>query len=468
MMTNEMPEIKVPNIPDRTYRITDFGAVADGITLNTEAINRAIEQCAAQGGGKVVIPAGTWLTGPIHLKNNIELHAESGALVVFSKDPRHYPLIETMWEGNQAIRSTSPINGVNLENIAITGEGIFDGNGDAWRPVKRFKMTDKQWNALLQSGGAVEQTKETEIWWPNEGALQGGKAVAALQKSEATQISDYEPYRTYLRPVMLNLRHSKIIRLEGATFQNSPAWNLHLYDCEHITMRRVAVRNPWYAQNGDGLDLESSRYAIVEDCTFDVGDDAICMKSGKNEEGRRFGKPVECVIVRNCTVFHGHGGFVVGSEMSGGARNIVVENCSFIGTDVGLRFKSTRGRGGVVENIVIRGIQMKDIAGPAISFNLFYGLSQEQAQPVPVSEETPEFRNIMVENVSCAGAKQAIEIKGLPELPVNRIFMDGVTIEADRGVTVWNAKDIVFKNTKIVAKEGETWNVSESENIQLP
>ncbi|CAG7619141.1 glycoside hydrolase family 28 protein [Paenibacillus allorhizosphaerae] len=459
----QMPEVRLPRIPKAEFHITDYGAVGDGITINTAAFACAIDACAAAGGGKVVIPPGIWLTGPIGLKSYVELHAERGALVTFSPNAEDYPLIVSRWEGNQAVRSTPPLHGTGLEHVAITGEGIFDGNGDAWRPVKRFKMTEIQWNALLRSGGAVDQ--ETGIWWPNEGAMQGAKAVAELTASGNHNPDDYVPYRSYLRPVLLSLRGCKHILLDSPTFQNSPGWNLHLFDSEHITIRRVTVRNPWYSQNGDGLDLESCRHALVEDSAFDVGDDAICMKSGKNKEGRLLGKPVEYVTVRRCTVFHGHGGFVIGSEMSGGARYMDISDCEFVGTDCGLRFKSTRGRGGVVEHIRIRNIRMKDIGGAAISFNMFYEQKQRDTSEVPVSEETPVFRGMDIEDVHCVGAGTAIELKGLPEMPIRHLSFHNVLIQADHGVECKNAADIVFERVTVLPKSGTVWDITDSRNV---
>lgn len=460
-----MPEVKLPEIPERRFVITEYGAVGDGVTMNTDAIAAAIEACASAGGGKVIIPAGLWLTGPIRLKSRINLHAEKGALVVFSKNPEDYPLMRSHWEGRESVRATPPILGKGLEHVAITGEGVFDGSGDAWRPVKDWKMTEGQWKALVSSGGVVDP--ETNIWWPDEGAMKGASAVAALDANPAAKLDDYAPYRTFLRPVLVSLRECRYVLLEGPTFQNSPGWNLHPWACEHVTVRRVSVRNPWYSQNGDGLDLESCRYALIEDCVFDVGDDAICMKSGKDEEGRRFGKPVEYVTVRGCTVYHGHGGFVIGSEMSGGARNIIVEDCSFIGTDVGLRFKSMRGRGGVVENIVIRGIRMKDIAGAAISFNMYYGLEEEDSAPVPVTEETPSFRGIRMEDIYCIGAKQAVELKGLPEMPIRDIECRRMAIAADSGVQCTYGSDIRFSDVAIAPKAGASWTVQHSSGVVL-
>ncbi|XEC93568.1 glycoside hydrolase family 28 protein [Paenibacillus tarimensis] len=459
-----IPDILEPDIPDYSCSITSFGAVGDGMTVNTEAIRQAVDACVKAGGGTVVIPAGMWLTGPIRLESRIRLHTERGAVILFSSRKEDYPLIETQWEGNRAVRCMPPIYGERLRHVAVTGEGLFDGNGDAWRPVKRFKMTAKRWAELIRSGGAVDEAGE--IWWPEEAALQGASAVRELDRRGAPA-GEYEPYKRFLRPVLLGLYECSHVLLSGPTFQNSPAWNLHLWGCEHVTLRSAHIRNPWYAQNGDGLDLESCRYALVEDCTFDVGDDAICMKSGKNEQGRMLGKPVQDVIIRGCTVYHGHGGFVVGSEMSGGARNMLVEDCVFIGTDIGLRFKSTRGRGGVVENIVIRNIRMKEIEGAAISFNLYYGISGEdgELEAVPVTEETPEFRNIAIEDTVCIGAQRAVELIGLPERPLHHMEFKNVKLSSEQGVFCRYAEDIVFEDLEIRVETGPKWMISHCDRI---
>ena len=213
---------------------------------------------------------------------------------------------------------------------------------NCWRPVKRFKMTDKQWRELTASGGVVDS--DGEIWWPNVEAMEGAEKLRQLMVKKAP-LTEYDAVRVYLRPRLMNLINCRVVLIDGPTFQNSPMWNLHPILCEDITLRNITVRNPWYSQNGDGLDLESCRNAVVENSVFDVGDDAICLKSGKDEIGRKIGVPTENVVIRDCRVYHGHGGFVIGSEMSGGVRNIWVTGCQFIGTDVGLRFKKHSGTG---------------------------------------------------------------------------------------------------------------------------
>ena len=353
----DMPKVEQPAFPDYTVNIIDFGAKGDGIVLNTKAINDAIKAVNAKGGGKVVIPGGLWLTGPIELLSNVNLYTEMNALILFTDDFEAYPIIETSFEGLNTRRCQSPISAWNAENIAITGNGVFDGSGDSWRPVKKGKLTSSQWNSLVNSGGVVDEAGS--IWYPTAGALKGAMATKDFNNPEGIETDEeWNEIRPWLRPVLLNIVKSKRVLLEGVTFKNSPSWCLHPLSCEHITIHNVKVFNPWYSQNGDALDLESCKNALIINNIFDAGDDAICIKSGKDEDGRKRGEPCQNVIVKNNTVLHGHGGFVVGSEMSGGVKNVYVTDCTFLGTDVGLRFKSTRGRGGVVEGIYIHNINI--------------------------------------------------------------------------------------------------------------
>ncbi len=463
----EMPVVTEPEFPDYSVSITDYGAIGDGQTLNSKAFADAITAVSEKGGGRVVIPRGIWLTGPIILKSNINIHAEAGALVIFSTNKELYPLIETTYEGLNTVRCLSPISGRELENIAFTGEGIFDGSGDAWRHVKRFKMTDSQWKKLVASGGVLNEKGNT--WYPSEGFKKG---------AESSNIEDYEVIKDFLRPVMVSLIKCKNILLDGPVFQNSPAWCIHSLMCENLTVRNVDVRNPWYSQNGDGIDIESCKNSVVYNCTFDVGDDAICIKSGKDKEGRDRGIPTENIIVKNCVVYHGHGGVTIGSEMSGGVKNMHVSDCTFIGTDVGLRFKSTRGRGGVVEKIYISNIDMINVPTNAISFNLYYGglsVSEMLAQngdnkelEIPAaSEETPQFKDISIRNVTCKGAFQAIYLQGLPEMNLENIYMENLTMEAENGLLCMDATGVTIKGLHLKTTNYPALTFHNAKNVSV-
>lgn len=467
------PVVQTVSFRSDTINIVNHGAKGDGHFFNTTAINKAIEQSSLQGGGVVLVPSGLWLTGPIILKSNVNLHLKRDAILFFTDDFDQYKLIAANWEGQPAWRNQSPISGTDLTNIAITGSGVIDGNGDAWRMVKKSKLTDSQWKNLVNSGGVVD--KSSQIWYPSEKSLAGSKDKKAGVMTAGTSSSDYEHIKDFLRPNLLVLTNCKKVLLEGVTIQNSPAWNLHPLLCEDLTLRRLLVRNPWYGQNGDGVDIESCKNVLIEDCTFDVGDDGICIKSGRDKSGRERGKPTENVLIRNNVVYHAHGGFVIGSEMSGGAKNIWVQDCSFIGTDIGLRFKTKRGRGGTVENIFIENINMIDIPGEAILFDMYYeavdpvpmaGEKREKvkAEKIPVTEETPQFKNFHIKNVFVNGAEKGIFFRGLPEMNIQDITIEKVTIQAKKGIDIIEASNIKLKDITIFSKE--TTPVVHIENAQ--
>lgn len=451
-----MFEVKLPVIKDQTFNIRDFGAVSGGLVSNTKAINDAIKHAYKNGGGHVVIPQGMWLSGPITLLSGIDLHLEKGALLLFDKNKEEYPLIVTDYEGVKHIRATSPINAKNAENISITGEGVIDGNGQLWRICKQFKFTQKEWDKLLKiSPDTIMHVNEGAIWFPTKSAYDGYMVGEPDLADEAEALRKAEPYYDFYRPVMVDLSGCDKVLIEGVTLENSPAWNVHPIFCTNVTIRDAYIRNADYAQNGDGLDVESCRYVEVANVKFDVGDDAICMKSGKNEEARKIQIPTEDVYIHDCTVLHGHGGFVVGSEMSRGVRNILIENCTFIGTDVGIRFKSAIGRGGIVEDITIRNINMINIPNEAIIFTMGYVLatfskSEEEVKEQFKKEDIPEFKNIYIENVTCLNAGIALKVQGLPELPVHHINLKNVHITAQKDMQIENANDINLKNVVIL------------------
>ncbi|WP_344851569.1 glycoside hydrolase family 28 protein [Pedobacter jeongneungensis] len=457
-----LPVIQQVKFKKDTTSIVSFGAKGDGIILNTQSINKTIASVSQKGGGVVLIPSGLWLTGPIELKSNVNLHLKRDAILQFTADFNQYKLVQGNWEGQPAWRNQSPISGVNLENIAITGSGIIDGNGGAWRMVKKDKLTETQWKNLVASGGIVKA--DGKMWYPSEKTVKGSNTKNAGVIEAGKTAADYDDIKDFLRPNLLVLTGCKKVLLEGVTFQNSPAWNLHPLLCEDLTLRNLQVKNPWFAQNGDGVDVESCKNVLIEGSTFDVGDDGICIKSGRDEAGRKRGVPTENVIVRNNIVYHAHGGFVIGSEMSGGAKNIWVYDCSFIGTDIGLRFKTTRGRGGVVENIYINNINMIDIPGEAILFDMYYAavdpvpLAGEKREAVktvtvPVTEATPQFRNFYIKDVVANGAEKAIFFRGLPEMNIKDVHLENVTIKAKKGIEIIEAAGIFLKNVNVITED---------------
>ncbi len=451
----EMSRIPAPSIPARSVCLVDFGGVGDGVTLNTDAFAKAIESLSAKGGGRLVVPAGIWRTGPIGLRSNIELHLDNDAIVVFDPDRDLYPVIDTNFEGLDVRRCTSPIHAEGAHDIAITGGGIFEGCGEYWRELKRAKVGDKLWKATIARGGVVAE--DGYAWYPDEGYYKARLSAGSLNLPDPSL--DENEIKTFLRPVLLSFRECENVLLEGVTFQNSPCWNLHPLWCKNVIIRNIAVRAPHWSTNGDGIDIDACENVILTGSTFDVGDDAICIKSGKNEDGRRHARKCRNLIISDCTVYHGHGGFVVGSEMSGGVENIKVSNCRFMGTDTGLRFKSTRGRGGVVKDIWCDHIYMKDIVTYAVIFNLYYqGVAATelkdgaQGDLQPVDETTPEFRDMHISDVICNGSRQAIYINGLPELPVSGISFSRCSFTSDKDAEVHYAKDVTFDDVTVNGK----------------
>ena len=445
----EMPRVELPSIPDREAVLTDFGGVGDGVALNTAAFADAIEDLSNRGGGRLIVPAGIWRTGPIELKSHIELSVDKDAVIVFDPDQDLYPIIDTNFEGLDVRRCVSPIHATGAHDIAITGGGIIDGSGEFWREVKRSKVSDDEWKKVLQRGGLVGN--DGKVWFPDEGYAAARATAGSLNYPDPSL--DEQWIKTFLRPVLVSLRECKRVLIQDCTFQNSPCWNLHPLWCKDLIVKDITVRNPHYSANGDGIDIDGCENVILTGSSFDVGDDAICIKSGKDADGRAHGKTCRNLIISDCTVYHGHGGFVVGSEMSGGVENIRVTGCRFIGTDVGLRFKSARGRGGVVKDIWCDHIYMKDIVTYGIVFNLYYmgvaatEMSKDGTDDIqPVDETTPEFRDFHFSDILCAGADQAVFVNGLPEMPVKNLAVSDSRFTAKKGVECHYSENVTFDN----------------------
>ena len=472
----EMPVLTRPVFPPNQVSLTDFGGVPDGVSLNTDAFSKAIQSLEQKGGGTLNITQGVWFTGPVVLKSNINLHLEKGSLILFSPDKELYPLVDIIFEGLDTYRCQSPVSGRNLINVAITGEGAIDGNGQYWRALKRQKVTEAEWKEFTSVGGVFDSP---DYWVPSEQFLRGQKISGMNVPVGLKSKEEFEAIHDFLRPVMISFYECKNVLLQGVVFQNSPAWNLHPLMCENVIIDNVQVRNPAYSQNGDGIDLESCKNSLIINSSFDCGDDGICIKSGKDADGRRRARPCENLIVDNCTVFKGHGGFVVGSEMSGGVRNLKVTNCTFLGTDVGLRFKSTRGRGGVVENIYIGNISMLNIVTEPILFDLFYGgKSAVEAQSggseqiadehIPeVDETTPSFKNIQIRNIHCTNARRAMYFNGLPEMNITNINIENATISATYGIEISESDGICFRNVHIIPEKSPALLLNNVKNFKL-
>ena len=371
--------VNIPTIPEKEFDLRAYGAIGDGRTSNTDAFRKAIE-AAAEEGGKVIVPNGIWLTGPIRLYSNVELHLQDNAVILFDKNPEEYPLVVTDFEGITRIRTKSPI----------------------------YKMTARQWKELLGKSPYVIESKEGGIWFPARNMFDTaitGEIHPGDYDTFEEALAAASPHYDFYRPVMVSLRHCRNILIEDVTLQDSPAWNVHPYFCEHLTVRGVRIINPAYAQNGDGIDVESCRYVHIHHSEFQTGDDGICLKSGKDREARKLLKPCEDVYIHDCKVGMSHGGFVIGSEMSRGVRNVLVKDCTFIDSDVGIRFKSAMGRGGVVEDIYLENILMIGIKKESLTMTMNYVLNTVSGDhPVVQStdpQDIPTFRNIELKNCIC-------------------------------------------------------------------
>lgn len=421
----EMPPVRAPSFADRVFDVRDFGAVGDGATGNTEAFRRAIEACHEQGGGLVRIPTGTWTTGPIHLRSNVNLHLAKDALVRFSTRSSDYlPVVFTRWEGTECYNYSPLIYARECENIAITGEGTLDGQGQAWW----------HWKKLQQ--GAAKQLYDAE----HEGIPVAERVFGTEQAA--------------LRPQFFQPLQCRNVLIEGVVFLNGPMWTIHPVYCENVLVRRVTVRTN--GPNTDGLNPDSCRNVLVESCSFSTGDDCIAINSGMNEDGWRVGRPCENVVIRDCHMGDGHGGVVIGSGMSGGVRNVYVHGCRFTGGERGIRLKAMRGRGGVVENVHYQGIRMQDIRDEAIVLNLFYGSSTA----APRSQTSPVFREIYLRDIRCEGAGAAVVLRGLPEQPISHIVLEDLSFTAVSGIRCQDVDDLTLSGVSATIDETPLFSCS--------
>lgn len=419
------------------FDITAFGAVPGSGTSCTEAVKSAVEACRKAGGGTVYIPAGEFITGPIHMVSNMTLYLDAGARLLFAQNKEEYPLVYTRWEGAEHHAYSPLIYGFNLENIAVMGRGILDGQGEYWWKLERSKSLENP------------------------------------------------------RPRFISFESCNNILIEGVTLLNSPAWTVNPIRSQNITIHKIAIKNPADSPNTDGINPDSCKNVRISNCHVDVGDDCITIKSGTEDCSVRV--PCENITVTNCTMVHGHGGVVIGSEMSGDVRNVVITNCVFEGTDRGIRMKSRRGRGGVVEDIRINNIVMKDVISPIV-LHLFYYCGPKgkdkyvwDKSPYPVDQGTPAFRRIHFSNITARNVHAAAGfIYGLPEMPLEEITFDNISVEmaenavpgmpammsnlepvAKKGFFGCNTRDIRFNNVKVTGQDGPAFSMEDSQNIEF-
>lgn len=439
----KMDPIKVPAFSDKTFSIVTYGAVNDGKTLCTEAFAKAIHACSIAGGGKVIVPAGIWLTGPIELESNVNLYTMKGALVQFTKDHTQYPLIKQ--PGSKTYTVKSPIYGANLENIAITGEGVFDGAGESWRPVKKSKVTPALWNNFTETGVI---TTDGKIWWPSVDAMNGEAYLNDLKSKPEATAEDYAKTRDFQRPYMFFLYHCKNILIDSIGLKNSPKFVFYPNRCNDLTISNIIVYNEDWAQNGDGIDISACKNVIIYNSMVNAGDDGICMKSSGGKDSLQ--SELENVIIAKCNVLRAHGGFVIGSNTDGGMHNIYVTDCVFNGSDIGLRIKSNIGRGGNVHDIYIDNIKMDNIVNEAILFSTSYddkavGKTSTE-NPITKADKVPHYHDFHISNIVCSKAATAMSIAGLPEQATHHLYFEKIQITAAKGFIGIDASDIDMKD----------------------
>lgn len=436
----------------RTFDMRQLGADAKGIKPCTELINRTIEKAASEGGGTIYFPAGTYLTATIHMKSNITLHLESGAVLRFSDKFEDYlPFVTARWEGT-VMQTLSPlIYAHSADNLTITERGTLDGNGFKWW---LWELDTRK--VIKENGGKLPSLNKLQQMW--------------VDANKDLEISDYyKPSleRRMFRPPFIQFYECSNILIENVKIINSPFWTVNPAFCDNVTIHGVTIHNPSSNPKGpntDGINPSSCRNVRISDCFISVGDDCITIKSGRDADGRKYGKACENITVTNCIMLSGHGGVVIGSEMSGGVRRVAISNCVFDGTNAGIRLKASRGRGGIVEDIRVDNIVMKNIQGDAFIFDLFY---DRLSKVEPVSERTPIFRNIHLSNVTGNDIQRIGYIKGIEEMPVSELSFSNMNMAAEKGFRAETATDLRFNNVSFTVQEGPSLNFRQCKEIFL-
>lgn len=425
MVPSILARIRVPVFPARDFAITSYGAVGDGTTDCTEAFRRAIEACSAAGGGRVVVPAGRFLTGPIHLRSRVNLHVQRGATVAFTQDTKRYlPAVFTRWEGVELMNYSPLIYAWEAEDVAVTGEGTLDGQADRahWWPWKGQREHG-------YTGGPQQKPARDRLF----AMAERGVPVAERVFGEGD----------YLRPQFIQPYRCRNVLIEGVTIRNSPMWEIHPVLCTNVTVRGVTIDT--HGPNNDGCDPESCRDVLIENCYFDTGDDCIAIKSGRNADGRRLNVPAENIIVRGCQMKDGHGGVTVGSEISGGARNIFAERCRMDSPNLerALRIKTNAMRGGVIEHVYMRDCQIGRVENAVVSIDFFYEEGEAGAFRPTVSDI--EVRNVTVERT-----EYALYLRGFTGAPIRDVrIIDTDFRRVARPNVTQNVEGLAMTNVRI-------------------
>ncbi len=432
-----LSEIEPPVFPDKQFNIIDYGAVPDGVSNCSLAFKEAIEACTLAGGGRVLVPRGDYHTGPIYLKSNVHLHLEEGVRILFSTEPNDYlPVVPTRWEGVELMNYSPLIYAYKEKNIAVTGSGILDGQASVqnWWSWNTNRPNSKEKGAPHQSAP-------------------GNRPALFLAGEKGVPVSERifgEGH--YLRPQFIQPYLCENVLLQDFTIINSPMWILHPVLCNNVTIKGVTVNSA--GTNSDGCDPESCSNVLIDDCSFNTGDDCIALKSGRNEDGRRINRPVENIIVRNCKMKEGHGGVVIGSEISGGARNIFVEGCSMDSPNLtrAFRIKTNSARGGLIENVFIRNIEVGEVSESLLKINFYYEEGVGHGH-------TPQVDHVVLENITCKSTRFPLFLLGYEESKISGIRLKNVVVEnAQEASIIRNVKDLIFEEVQFqLSREVDYW-----------
>ncbi len=429
-----MPKIAQPIFPNRTCAITDYGAIADGKTKNTVAISNAISDCAAQGGGIVLVSAGTWFTGPIHLESGINLHLEKGSTLIFSTDLTDYlPVVFSRYEGIENYSYSPLIYAKDSENIAITGEGMLNGQGQAWTDLNDTRIT----RSLYDMGDRNTPVKERVFGDPSH----------------------------LLRPTFIELINCSAILLEGFSIGSGPFWTIHPVYSSDIIVRNISVLTN--GKNNDGIDLDSSKNILVENSHFETNDDAIVIKSGKGQDGLRINRPTENVVIRHTAIENGHGAIAIGSEIAGGARNIFAYDVQSNGSQYGVRIKTLSNEIGLAENMWFQNITVTRTSFNAVQLTMLYDNVSVEENPGDLKTHFPTIHNIHFTGLAGTKNKNSVNIDGLPNSPISNISFQESALSGTYGSTVTNAANITFDHFNGTIDKREVFIVKNSENISI-
>lgn len=418
--------------------IASHGADPTGNIKCTDVINHLIDSLAAKGGGTLFFPAGTFLTGPIIMKSNITLYIDAGSTIKFSDDFDDYlPMVQSRWEDVRVKNFKSQIYAYRCENISIRGDGHLEGQGQKWwdfmKKVSSKEAVDNKWQVIFKKENAELLEKDEYISSRNN----------------------------FLRPPMVTAYECKGVLIEGVSFSNPPFWTIMPAFSDNINITGITIENPGNSPNTDGIDPSSCKNVHISNCHISVGDDCIVIKSGRDEDGRRANSPTENITITNCTMLKGHGGVVIGSEMSGGVKRVTISNCVFEGTDRGIRIKTMRGRGGVVEDIRVSNVSMYNMVNEGILITLRY----QSTKPEPLSERTPAVNNIQLSGINIRGARRPVAVLGLEERDVSEISFNDFRIFSDMGILLENSSGITFHDIKMNIRQGSPLEAKDSKNI---